>query len=402
MGEMVKCALCEYEDHWLVAHVREQHDKLPLDYLTQFPEASLASSSLLALFERRAAQIGRESLPKEGFVLIGDVLFPVNDEVPELESLPLPPHYALPEHGALGDALNDAAVALSRGRSTYIHGLPGSGKDAFVHAFSALTRRPAKMFQISPDANIQAWLHSLQFDEKGTFVREGELLLALRDGYLTPSGTRIPYLILLSDFDRASRDQAEALRLILDSIEGRISGFDGRTYKVLPGTLFVATGNSAGSGDVRGRCISSRPIDASLMDRFERVFEFPWMAWEDEGPILQRKFPTVFEKITDAYQSVERATQRLRLAIAGEEVIVEFGHRGLCRWLGHAEDILCCFPDLERPSEVLRRGLTAYLDGMPDEYAREVVKKLLDPYIPGGILKEGDTSHIGARLELDG
>lgn len=386
------CAICSFESHWLGAHIQKVHGLTPDQYRMEHPGDKLYSPSLGPSAEK--------SLEEGVCVYLGESLLPVDLKVPLEACLELPEDYMPPEQGLLGRALAETVIAFANRRHTYLHGLPGSGKDAFVHAYSALTRTPAKLFQISPDTNIQAWLYSLRFDGSGTKVQEGALLKALRDGYTLPSGEKRPYLILLSDFDRASRDQAEALRLILDSIKGRIMGFDGQVYTVFPGTLIVATANSVGSGDMRGRCISARPIDASLMDRFQRFFEFPWMEWADEGPVVKVKFPHLFEKIPDLYEHLDRATTRLRRAIADETVVVEFGHRGLCRWLGHAQDVLYSFPDMEKPVIALKRGLKAYLDGMPDEHAREAIRKILDPHLPGGALEEGDTLHIGERLSL--
>jgi len=153
----------------------------------------------------------------------------------------MPDHYRVPLFGALGEDVEHALTALAFRRSLYLWGLPGSGKDALIHAWSAMTRTPAILRQIRPGADIEGWFFSRAFDEKGTYWEEGDVLVALRDGYLSESGRQIPYLVLLTDFDRAEKEQAESIRLIADSIQGRVDGPGGKTYPVLPGSIVTAT-----------------------------------------------------------------------------------------------------------------------------------------------------------------
>ena len=294
----------------------------------------------------------------------------------------------------LGTVVQHAAIALWMLRSGYVWGMPGSGKDALYHAWSALTRTPAIIRQVKPGADIESWCFSRAFNEQGTFWEEGEVLKALRDGYLTASGRRVPYLILMSDFDRADPEQAEHLRLITDSIQGRVDGPAGRVYKVLPGTIIVATGNTAGGGDERGRMISARPMDASLMDRFERVIQFHWMDWKDEEQIVKAKFPLLFQRCPSAFTKLGAVTKLLRDAILGGDLHGEFSHRALCHILGHAEDILASGDGKRIPKDLLASASKVWLDGLPDAENREAAKKIMDPKI--GLLDEGDTSHIKA------
>lgn len=321
------------------------------------------------------------------------------ENVKEEDCLLLPDHYILPKHGKLSQSVHEATISLLRQRNIYIHGPSGIGKDAFVQAFSYYTRTPAKVFHISPETDVQSWLYSLRIGGGDTYIKEGELLKALRDGYTCTDGSTIPYLILISDFDRASLDQSEYLRMILDSIEGKIIGIEGEVHKVFPGTTIVVTANTSGSGDYQGRFLSANPLDNSLLDRFERFFEFSWMDWEDEGPLLHKKFPKVFNKISWADEALKKSSKKLREAIDEEEISIEFGHRALCRWLGHCEDILHFFPE-EHPSMIFKRGLNCYLDGMPNSRIKDLVSKFIDPFPPGGMIEEGDTTHIGPRLKI--
>lgn len=330
---------------------------------------------------------------REGYVEILGQEVPIYDKV-EDGYFDLPPFYRMPCEGDLRRVLHELTISLACRRHVYIHGPSGSGKDAFLHAYSNLTKTPSKIFQITPDTDVQSWLFSLRINKDGTYVNEGELLKALRDGYVLSDGEVIPYMVVISDFDRATSDQAEHLRLVLDSIKGRIVGLNGETYEVLPGTQIVVTANTSGSGDARGRFVSANSLDLSLLDRFERFYQFTWMCWDDEVFVLERKFPHFFESFPDMKYSLGNAVRNLRSAIHKGELDVVFGHRALCRWLGHCEDILQLFPDLKEDPDVIRRGAQAYMGGMPDDLTRSKIVAYFDAYIPGGLKYEGDIRHI--------
>jgi len=381
------CRICGHEDYYLGDHLAEAHDMSIDEYLKAYPGAPTVAQELLDVFDsEREKNVRRSHPPTESDLRIEIRGFPVpvNADVPARSCLPLPDVYRFPEHGDLAIDIIEVMIGMFRGRSVYIHGMPGTGKDALVHALCALTRRPSIIKQVQPAADIQAWFYSRSFDKDGTSWEEGELLKALRDGYVSPiSGRTIPYLILITDFDRATTAQAESLRLVLDSIAGRVEGPHG-VVDVLPGTQIIVTANTAGGGDTRGRCISANVIDASLLDRFERKYEFHWMEWADEGPICKAKFPLLAQRCPDLFDQVGKATASLRDAIGKEQLYAEFSHRAVCAWLGHAEDIIAVTGDV--PNNLARRAARAFLDGMPDSETRLQAERLIDPHIRGGVV----------------
>jgi MoxR-like ATPase len=255
-----------------------------------------------------------------------------------------------------------------------------------------MTRQPAIIRSVRPNTDISAWFFSRSFNEKGTYWEEGPMLQALRDGYTTKSGRKIPYMVLISDFDRADRSQAEALRLVMDSIQGRIEGPKGDTHKVFDDTLIVATGNTAGGGDARGRCVSANVIDASILDRINRKFKFPWLDWKDEEEICKRKFPTLVAKLPNALKEIGKCVKSIRQEILNEGIYAEFSHRAVCAWLENAEDIIDITGKV--PKNILKTAAQCWLDGMPDEENSLKCRKLMDPHLKGGALEEGDTDHI--------
>jgi MoxR-like ATPase len=388
------CKICNTEiKDYLGDHLLEAHNLSIEDYLVQFPGAETVSQRLLAKYN--AKRIPRRALPVDPNKLtieFAGIEFPVNTEVPEEVCLPMPSNYRIPKFGQLGMDILHAAIGLKNRRSLYIWGLPGSGKDALFHAWSAMTRTPAIIKQVKPGTDIESWFFSRSFNEAGTFWEEGEVLKALRDGYKTASGKTIPYMLLVSDFDRADKEQAEHLRLITDSIQGRVDGPAGKVYKVLPATIVAATANTAGGGDERGRMISANPLDASLLDRFDRKFQFRWMDWQDESVIVQSKFPILTQRCPDIFEKMGKVTMALREAILNDELHAEFSHRALCNILGHASDIIECNGTKKVPKDLMKKAARAWLDGLPDEENRDAARKIMDPHF--GTLEEGDTSHI--------
>jgi len=277
--------------------------------------------------------------------------------------------------------------------------MPGSGKDALIHAYSHKTARPAEVFTVRPGEDIQSWFYSRSFDAEGTGWEEGRLLQIARDGYTTEAGQCIPYMILISDFDRADKSQAETIRLILDSIQGRIKGPKGVTYPIKEGTLFVFTANSSGGGDARGRCISSNPIDASLLDRINRAYQLDWMTWEDEEPIMRLKCPLLVEKAPHLFKEAGQAVEALRKAIKSEELYAECSHRLVEAWLQNAEDIIRMTGRVS--PQLLKSAAQCWLDKMPDVDTRQQAVAIIDPHLTGGALFEGDLSHIAGQDAMD-
>lgn len=391
----IACAICGFSAHYLGDHVKDAHGMTAAEYVSTYGQP-LWSKKLEDAYRAKQGNVRRNAASSldDLAVEFAGIKIKVNTDVPADACLPMPQAYTIPASGKLGRDVESAAFSLARKRSMYVHGLPGSGKDALFHAYSQMTRTPALIFQIQPGEDVQGWFYSRSFDQNGTRWEEGELLKALRDGYKSPvSGRVVPYMILISDFDRADRSQAEALRLVMDSISGRVKGPAGVTYPVLAGTQIVATANSAGAGDTRGRCISSNPIDASILDRFERKVQFHWMDWADESKVVKAKFPLLVEKCPEVFSQVGAATEAIRKGIEANELYAEFSHRALCSWLALAEDMVYGLGG-KVPNGLLKKAARAFLDGMPDDEAVTVCKRLMDPHLKGGAVDEGDTSHI--------
>jgi len=387
----VSCQVCGHTQYFLGNHVAEAHGLTAKEYLLAHPDAPMASGFLLDKVRESQEGIRRSHPPRDVAVAIKGYVVPVNNDVEELDCLPLPEAYQFPEHGELSVDIAEALISVLRGRHTYIYGMPGTGKDALIHAVSNLTRRPTIMRQVDPNTDIESWLYTRDFNKDGTSWTEGSLLVALREGYKTQTGRRIPYTILLTDIDRANKSQAEFLRMVLDSTCGRVRGPGGTLHKVFPGTQFVATANTAGGGDPRGRMISANVIDGSILDRFERTYEFHWMDWRDEGPVCKTKFPSLAQQCPEMFDQVGLATASIRKAILTDTLYTEFSHRAVCVWLGHAQDIVEMVGMV--PKDLPSRAARAWLDRMPDPETRLQAARLIDPFIKGGVFERCSDSN---------
>ena len=221
------------------------------------------------------------------------------------------------------------------------------------------------------------------------------MLKAARDGYLTPGGRRVPYVILLSDFDRSSKDQAEILRSMLED-NPRLLDLEGNVHKILPGTQFVATANTQGGGDYTGRLISANPIDSSLLNRFERKIIFSAMHWKDEEKIVRLKFPDLFEKDPKAIRAIGKATEAIRAAIINDDLYGEFSHRDVCSWCKACIDLMNVLGT--ESVDLLRAARMSFVGGFPDPTNRAKVIKCLDPFIAGGAIRSARSESTGQSL----
>lgn len=386
----IKCNICGFSAHYLAPHLEEAHGVGEDAYDGETVSPALDAAHDAHVKGRRRAAFN----PAKGVTAkFAGIPMPVALDVPESACLPLPAAYSVPQFGKLADAVRRVAARVAAGGSKplWLWGPPGTGKDAVFAAISARTRRPAMVFNITPDADIQGWLATRALGPQGTYWEEGPLLKALRDGYRTADGKVVPYLIVLSDIDRATRAQQEPLRAILDSLGGRVPAANGM-HKVLPGTLVVATANTSGGGDTSGR-YTATPTDTSVLDRFTFKVTFSNMDPRDEEPILRAKYPSIAARFPDLIPTVMRATVAIRDAVEKDEVFMDFGHRTVSNWMD-AISVESTYYTGKDAARVIRAGLQDVLAGCPNEDTREAVKRLVDPHLKGGAVEEGDTSHI--------
>jgi MoxR-like ATPase len=233
-------------------------------------------------------------------------------------------------------------TALKSKKHLYVHGKAGSGKDALFQQVANQYRIPFINLSFKEGVDINEWIVRREIKaEAGGFstkVEEGVLLKAIK-GFSTEEGNKIPYMILISDMDRALPSQLEILRQALQ--EGTsaylINPIDGEPINVLEGTLFVMTGNSALDGDLRGNMVANR-LDASILNRLVCI--------RANNPtddffvkILANEFPTLTEAECKLLIACMNATSKMSEDLA---LPIEISIRTTKAWARLAIDALEC------------------------------------------------------------
>jgi hypothetical protein len=245
-------------------------------------------------------------------------------------------------------------------------------------------RIPSVILQIKPGQDLAPLFFVRALKDGNTYYEYGHIWRCITEGVMGTDGVRRPVLVLISDFDRADPAQIEWFRMILEE-GGRINGPDGKVFNLFPGTRFVATANTNGSGDERGRMVSAGVIDSSIMDRFNSAVEFKYMHWDDESSILRAKFPLVAEQKPEFLDQIGGATFALRKSIDRDELYAEFSHRALCSVMGRAERVLRVEKRWSATSS--RRAWRAWLCKL-DRDNSDAAKAIIDSHMSGGALDE--------------
>ena len=398
--ERVVCAECGYKSHSLVSHLQMAHDMSVGEYLIAHPGAATLSQKALDALNSRVSRSPASPANDLSVKFLG-VTLEVDAGVAAEDCKPLPWGYMEPSKGKAKASCQRVVMAVMRrdandtpkNHVVFFHGMPGTGKDALIHALSYYSRRPVFEVTFRPGTDLAPMFYTRSIDQSGTGWEYGDLWRVLIEGVKGRDGVARPAIVLLSDVDRADSAQAEWFRILTDSMGGRIMSPHGKMVPLFAGTQFVCTANSVGSGDERGRMVSANPMDASLLDRLGRKVQAHYLHWDDEARILRGKFPTLAQKCPEMFEGVGvdgtanggqlgEATDALRAAIENEELYAEFTHRGLCEVLSECDDIVH-FRGGSVPSSLLKKGFRAWLDGLGVD-DRLTAKRLIDPFIKGG------------------
>ena len=406
MSNLPTCAICGHTSHSLVNHIQEAHNMTLEAYADAYPNSPIVSQEAVdkinARRKRRATPVAVTDL--RAMFHDFDMAINLDVEVGVCGANGVrPSHYKLPSYGAAKNIIFDICLDIESGATQLIYGPAGTGKDAFWLNYSWVTRTPCVSIQINPDVDISKVLFSHEIDPvEGTVYKMGHLAKALTEGYVSPiSGRRVPYLIVLTDVDRCDPQQGEHLRLMLDSVSKRIQHPDGSTLPVLEGTRIVATANSIGNGSARYS--SAQVMDASILSRFDSKWEFTTLDWKDESQIVKAKFPLLAricgsmkygEK--DFFDNIGDVVKAIRGAIKTDSIEMEFGHRELCGWMKHMQSRVVFYHKRGRkiPTTLVKDSFRQ-VRGAVDQGMHAQLDMLVDTFIRGGVIDQGNTSHIG-------
>lgn len=399
------CRECNYSSHSLLQHIPQAHNMTVQEYLAKHPKAPTITKELLKVSQKCKKRV-QPVVEKELHINIGDLDFVYNIDVPLDVCAPMPKAYRLAKKGQAEKATKRALLGLLDGSKQLIWGVSGIGKDAFFMYWSYMTRTPFFMMQIHPETEVAKSLFSHEIDiNRGTYYKEGELLKALRDGYTTPSGRVVPYIIVFTDLDRCTPQQAEHLRLVLDSENNRIQAPDGTMVSILPGTRIVATANSIGSGSMGSKYASVQLIDASILSRFDYKWQFVPLDWADEQIIVEEKFPLLKETFANSsilgksfFEHVGMIMQLIRKEIAQNDMQMECGHREVCAVLKYATTLceIAAKTKKDMRKDILREAFQVLLQGVDSEI-RNGLTLLIEPHVKGGLVTDNNTINITTK-----
>ena len=412
MSNLPVCAICGFSAHSLVNHIQEAHNMSLEAYATAHPNAPLVSQEALDKINARRKRRSAPVAPQDLRALFHDFDMDINLDV-EVGVCGAngvrPAHYKLPSYGKAKQIIFDICLDIESGASQLIYGPAGTGKDAFWLNYSWVTRTPCMSIQINPDVDISKVLFSHEIDaQKGTHYKMGALAKALTEGYVSPkTGRRVPYLIVLTDIDRCDPAQGEHLRLMLDSVSKRIQHPEGHTIPVLDGTRIVATANSIGNGSARYS--SAQVMDASILSRFDSKWEFTTLDWRDESNIVKAKFPLLARLCGgmkydggDFFDNIGNVVGAIRKAVKDGSIEMEFGHRELCGWMKHMQSRVVFYHKRGRkiPTTLVKDSFRQVRNAV-DEGMHAQLDMLVDTFIRGGVIDQGNTSHIGSGELVD-
>lgn len=364
------CKICGWEGHLLLPHLGA-HNMTISQYREMYPDASTVSDRLRdCVGTTLSPEHPRIPVTQGCEVELAGIRFPVNLNVPEEVCLPIPKHYVLPTGGAMGKVVGHLMVGLKGRKSCWIYGPTGSGKDAILHFFSHITRTPTVFIEMRPGEDISGLICSRGFQNGNTVWEEGRVLRALRDGYEVKTGDkveRVPYMVLISDIDRATPEQIEMLRPILDSIEGRICRPDGEVDRVLPGSLVVATANTAGDGARSVMYVTAQTQDVSILNRFDLFFHLGYPDWPVWAKAIQSGYKNLLEEnphLIDLLGQFVRALHQ-----GGGKSMNPFSFRDVRSCLDHIRDLTKYQPskwDVKDP-QIIFAGLRSWFSRLTPE-----------------------------------
>lgn len=285
---------------------------------------------------------------------------------------------------------------------TYIQGVAGSGKDTIVEQICAEFRIPFKAFAFKDGINANNWvcrteLRSTANGGTESVVSDGELAKAVK-GFRGQDGKLYPYVILLSDMDRARPQDLEILRnaLQLGNSAYLIDNVRGGAIPVLPGTIFVATGNTGVDGDPNGTMIAN-PIDASIINRFARIrAELPTK--DQETKILMADHPRldkpqakmIVECLDVLRNTIKTLGLPLEVSLRDANIIAKSALGLLDRGISKAFN------------EAVRLAITLVVDGaFKDPRNAEQLVGALDPIIKLGLADLGNNQNSSSQCPID-
>lgn len=284
----------------------------------------------------------------------------------------------------------DVIEGVEDGHPVFVTGPSGSGKDFTAEAVAYALGRPLVLLSIKPDLDPNEWVGgtSLKGDGMGgteSCEEEGFLARACRGFEIVRQGRtiRVPALILISDFDRATPRQAEVFRQAFEE-EGRrylTHPSTGAKLPIAEGTIFLLTANSGVDGD-GGRGNVTSQLDTSIVNRCIGVLA-PAPTAKFETQVLSSRFPQLDKAevalLVKCLRGVRQVVLDMNLPL---EISLRTGNMV-------AKKAIKAKRRGATWEQALRRGFRVVTGFMHEEDNRASVEGALDPFIGSSAITSG-------------
>lgn len=223
------------------------------------------------------------------------------------------------------DILSDILAwhMLGGNEGLYLTGPTGSGKSTLVTQVASRLNIPVHRVTAHSRLETPELIgHYALVSGSMSFV-DGPLTTAMREGHW----------FLLDEIDLLDPATAAGLNGIVEGAPLVIPEKNGEMVTPVPGFCFIATGNTAGSGDQTGLYQGALRQNLAFLDRFWMI-EIGYPEMEQELSILTRVVPALPEELR---KGMICFAEEVRKLFIGGQVEVTLSTRTLIRWAKMAE-----------------------------------------------------------------
>lgn len=293
----VKCLICGWSGHSIVAHLKQAHQLTAGQYQKKFPrdkhpDARLCSpvvSELLRRYERESkttddlANFTRLFEVQGGtpaYIAAAKQQIKMHDPAYLKHATPLveDPYYYFEEENT---KLTLAAITM--GKSAYISGPTQCGKTSlYMQTLQRLGKACLRM-NMNGDATVRNFLGHTRADPgKGTYYSYGALPICMMGG-LT---------LILDEVDYTPPQIAAVTHPVLEGSRQLYIPDTDEVIHAHPGFSVLATGNTSGKGDPSGVYTGTEIMNTAFLERFAVKMTADYLNSDREEEMLTRRFPT--------------------------------------------------------------------------------------------------------------